>query len=373
MPAPELQVRLEPLSSHEVLARDWMALEARADASFFVGWGWIGCWLEAVSPHARPWVLTVRRGDELVGLGLLVERRARRRWLIASRAAHLHETGDARLDRLTIEHNGLLAARGCEADVARAALAFAAGELRSGRWDEIHLPGVAPGCETPASACGAPLLVWKRRGSLWVDLARVREAGGDPLAPLDARRRRRVRRALRLCAASGALRVEPARSVEQALEFLAGLIALHERRWRGAGGFATAFHRAFHRALVQRRFASGEVQLLRMRAGERVLAYDYNFVYRGRVLAYQWGLVPPSDRRASPGVASQYLAIAHNAALGADVYDFLHGEEPYKRLLATSRDERLWLVLQRRRFAFEVENALRRARRRWRRSRRRAG
>jgi CelD/BcsL family acetyltransferase involved in cellulose biosynthesis len=362
--ASALRVQLDPLAHSEALAKDWTELEQRADASFFLGWGWIGTWLDAVLPYARPLVWSVQRGSELVGLALLVEQRARRRLVVASRGAHLHETGDPALDRLTIEHNGLLSARGLEAEVAGAALAFAADALRARRWDELHLPGVSARYEAAARACRAPLLVWKRHGSPWVDLARVRAAGGDPLAIVDGRRRRRARRALRLCAAAGPLRTEPARSRAEALEFLAGLVPLHEARWRGAGAFSSPFLLAFHRELVRRRFDAGEIQLLRFRAGESVLGYAYNFVYRGRVYFYQWGLAPPADPRTSPGIAVQLLAIAHNAARGADVYDMLHGPEPYKRRFATDQDERLWLVLQRARPVFALENALRRARRR---------
>jgi CelD/BcsL family acetyltransferase involved in cellulose biosynthesis len=359
-----LRVRVEPLAHPEALAKEWLALEACADASFFTSWGWIGTWLDAVLPRTRAGVLRVERGVRTLGLGLLVERRARRRLVVASHAAHLHETGDARLDRLTIEHNGLLCARGAEAAVARAALAWLAGELRARRWDELHLPGVSPAWEAAARASGAPLLVWKRQRSPWVDLERVRACGGDPVAAIDApRRRRRVRRALRLCAAGGVLRAEPARTLDEALAFLDQLIALHEARWRGAGAFASSFHREFHRALVRRRFEAGEIQLLRLLAGERVLGYDYNFVHRGRVLAYQWGLAAPPDTRAAPGIAAEVLGIAWNAAQGARVYDFLHGDERYKGLLASAHDERLWLVLQRPRLLFRAENALRRLRR----------
>lgn len=362
-----IRLRLTPAGDLDALERDWIDLERRSNGGFFLSWGWIDAWLHALPPELRPLRLEARRGERCVGLALLVERRARRRGVIVSRGLHLHETGRAALDKLTIEHNGVLADRDAEDAVRAACLRFLTGGVAQGRWDEVFLPGVPPRWLAGQPVPGTDTLVWKRARSPIVALEKIRRDGAGSLERLGGSRSRRLRRALRAYARRGPLAVEPARSVAEALEHLEALIALHESRWAplGGGAFATPFLRRFHRRLVETRFPHGEVQILRGRAGDARLGYDYNFVYGGRVYAYQWGLDPEADARLSPGLVLEYLSVRHNLEAGAAVYDFLHGDAHYKSCLATDSEERLWLVLQRPRLDFRLENGLRRLRRRY--------
>ena len=116
---------------------------------------------------------------------------------------------------------------------------------------------------------------------------------------------------------------------------------------------------AFHRALIEARFEAGEIQLLRIAAGEHVVGYLYHFVYGGRVYSYQWGLSAESDPAIAFGLASDYLAVLHNLEAGAAVFDFLHGDTLHKRRLGTASEARAWLVMQRPRWDFRLENRLR--------------
>jgi CelD/BcsL family acetyltransferase involved in cellulose biosynthesis len=103
-----------------------------------------------------------------------------------------------------------------------------------------------------------------------------------------------------------------------------------------------------------------------VRAGDRTVGYLYNFVHRGHVMTYQagidYGLLPASD---SPGMASHALAIEANAGLGHAVYDFMIGDQQYKRALCTGTVDQHWLVLQRDRLKFRFERTLRDMRERW--------
>ena len=50
------------------------------------------------------------------------------------------------------------------------------------------------------------------------------------------------------------------------------------------------------------------------------------------------------------------VAIVYNQSKGMAVYDFMHGEALYKRILCNRKQELLWLVLQRKQLKFTVEN-----------------
>ena len=72
-----IDVRLTTLPPLGDLAETWRSLERVAEPSFFQSWHWIGCWLE--ESGLRPRLLIARRGQAVVGLGLVqaaAERRA---------------------------------------------------------------------------------------------------------------------------------------------------------------------------------------------------------------------------------------------------------------------------------------------------------
>jgi CelD/BcsL family acetyltransferase involved in cellulose biosynthesis len=90
----------------------------------------------------------------------------------------------------------------------------------------------------------------------------------------------------------------------------------------------------------------------------------YNFLFRGRVYAYQSGLAYSPDNRLKPGLVSHDEAMELNRKAGARVYDFLAGEARYKASLSTGVAQLSWVVVQRPRFDFKLEEAIRSLKRR---------
>ena len=366
---PDLFAELVPLPDYDSLAAEWSALQDASEHSFFQSWGWIGCWLRLLPQGTRALLLRVRIGGETVGLAVLLERRVWRRGLVHSRSLYLHETGRPEIDELTIEHNGVLVRRDCAGLAQAVALARLVEEVAAGRFDEIILSGVGPDYRQAAEGIRTPkahLLVWKCEPSHVVELDRLRSGGPDGLGALAPSTRKGIRRALRRAEEYGPLKVEEARSVEEALTYLDALIELHQARWTGAGergAFYSPWLRRFHAALVASRLPEGEIQLLRVSAGESVLGYLYHFQYRQRLYCYQWGLVRDEDRRISAGLVCEALSLKHNLEQPVRIYDLLHGDTEHKRRFGTHCEARFWLVLQRRRLDFGIENWMREVRR----------
>jgi CelD/BcsL family acetyltransferase involved in cellulose biosynthesis len=371
----EVSAELVPLPPLPQVEAQWRALQEASDHSFFQSWGWIGCWLGLLPDDVKPLLLRVRRGREVVGLGIVGERTIRRYRLIRSRVARLNETGRPEIDKLAIEHNGVLVRRDCAEEARAAALSCLAAELRAGRWDEVVLAGVDPAYRAAAArVCGRglDLLTLRDAPSYLVEIGDIRRAGGTIPDALRAGLRKEVRRALRAAAQIGPLRVVEARTAEEAQAFLAALIPLHEARWSEAGelgAFFSPWLRRFHPALIESRFAAGEIQLLRVSVGGTPIGYLYHFRHGRRLYGYQWGLALDDRRAIKPGLLCDTLSLRHNLDQAVDVFDFLHGESEYKRRFATGHDRRLWLAMQRRRLDFRLENALRDAWRRYRRRR----
>ena len=57
-----------------------------------------------------------------------------------------------------------------------------------------------------------------------------------------------------------------------------------------------------------------------------------------------------------PGYMVHVLAIAHYKKMGMKIYDLMHGDSLYKRVLCNRRETLRWVVMQRPRLKFAFEN-----------------
>jgi len=329
----------------------WRSLEASAPV-YFLSWGWIATWLAMLPDDQVPELAVVRDGDRPITACFLARHRTMQHHVVPSRARFLNSTGVVRYDELCLEHNAVLGV---------AALGTLL-ELLPHDWDELVLPGLDP--ETLATVPPSwRVCIDRDVVAPFVDLERVRRAPGGYVSLLGSSTRSQLRRARR---DAGELAVEYASSLEQAIAIYDELVALHTASWheRGEpGAFADPWFDGFHRRLLADRFHTGEIELVRVRAGERTIGCLYNFVWRGRVVFYQSGLAPAVDPHDKPGYICHAAAIEAAAAAGHASYDFLGGGSRYKRNLATDQAKLAWVRIQRPLVRFAVEDKLRAIRR----------
>jgi CelD/BcsL family acetyltransferase involved in cellulose biosynthesis len=325
----DVRISLAAVPDVDALETEWRALEARADASFFQSWTWVGCLAKARFP--APVLLRAARGGETLALALCNRRRG---------ALWLGESGDPAWDAVYVEHNGPLLARGAEAllpAVVRALLGF------SWSGQRLRLAGVDAAQLSAARAAGAVRLL-RRNPAPWVDFAAL--GGGEFLAALSANTRYQVRRSDRAYAAAGPVEVQRAATLPEAQAFLDALAALHQATWTARqkpGAFANPAFVRFHRALLARALPRGEAELLRIAAGGRAIGYLYNFRHRGRVLAYQSGFDYAAGAHRKPGLTCHRAAIEFFRGDGAAAYDFLAGGDRYKTSFSNATTELFWL------------------------------
>lgn len=365
-----LRAELTPMTRlhPEDLQAEWTALEAGSDASIFQSWTWIRSWLEALPETVEIHRLRVWHGDDLVGIGLFGKSAQTRHKLIRSRILWLTESGNPEIDTLTIEHNNLLIARGWEERVWPAAIDVLMRQKQA--WDEIRISGISShesraSITQHAQARGLVSRIEFSKPYFWVDLEGMHPGRDEYLGALSRNTRQQIRRAMKLYEEKGPLALALAGSEEQALQYLDELKRLHQAYWNNKGypgAFATEFAHHFHRNLIANGFASNQIQLAKVTAGDDTVGILYNFIYQRRVCNYQAGLVYGNDPKLKPGLVCHALAIETNIAMGNKSYDFLMGESQYKRSLSTQDDMMYWLTFSQPRAMFRFENIAKQAR-----------
>ncbi len=318
-------ISLDPVADFDAVAARWQALEPACDGGFFRSWRFLGCLVR--QRFTSPFLLSVRQDGQDIALGLFNR---------AGGRLHLGRTGNATLDSLFIEHNGLLTRRAA-AWAITPALTLAASVA------PVVLAGIGDGHLQAAEKAG--LLI--SHESHFAPALALDALQAPYLTTLSANARAQIRRAMRLYGASLTLR--RAGDPEQALAWFARLVQLHQLHWTGRqkpGAFAEPEVLDFHHCLISGGVPEGSVDVLGITAGGAEIGYLYNFCHGGRVLCYQSGLVAAQDARLKPGLVCHALAVEHYRAAGAATYDMLAGAARYKTTLAPEGGEILhWATL----------------------------
>ena len=126
---------------------------------------------------------------------------------------------------------------------------------------------------------------------------------------------------------------ERACSDERRREALGALIALHNRRWAERDGGSDAFHLpglvSFHEEFSRLALQRGWLRLSLLSLNGRPAASLYGFRF-GKVFYFYQSGFDPEYRKYSLGLVTMGLAIKGAIEEGAEEYDLLHGNEPYK-------------------------------------------
>lgn len=360
-PPTHYQIALTALPELRHLESLWQDLEVRSPTtSFFNSWSWLGHWLALLPPSYERRLIEARFAGHLVGLGVLVRNRRKLAGVPICTSWHLHAAGDLIFDGAMVEHNDFLidAEHG---DELRAAMVRHWAQS-VGSAQELHLPGLE-GTGFAPLVSGSLSRRDEQRKSYVIGLQPVRDHKLDFTPLVSGHARRFIRRSIKEYQTLGPLQVHVAENAEQALNYFDRMVALHQERWSAlgeSGSFKSDFRRQLHRRVIAEQIGHGEIQMLRVSAGDRDIGFLYSFIRGKRLYVYQSGFdYTVLEKHGRPGLVTHTLAVQHNAALNFDVYDLMAGESQYKSTISTAQETLTWSVWQKPAIRFWIERQLR--------------
>ena len=362
-PFPEARLELWPPERLPDVLALWQRLDlehptphltARAD--------WNAAWCEAFAEEVTIWTAVRRCGPDesshVTGLWLLPVSRHRRMGPLRLRTVHVGTAGESAGESVFVEHNRPFVVGGGETAFLRDLLALLGNEARRRatglpRFDRIDLDGVPRSllpseCLVPeaVNASGLPIEVEVRESPVQHfpqpiddDAGTGRENGrpcSKPLAGLRRKTRSNFRRAMK-----NYDRVETTwHEGPEALAALQTLVDLHQSRWEAVGQ-PGAFGGRCVRPFYER--------LLRSGLGTVAVAADDEGPIGATLL------MPEDDRqlclivgfadttvRTSPGLVSLVPIQQAACERGAAGFEFLVGDNLYKRMLSNDRHSLVW-------------------------------
>jgi len=303
----------------EPLLEGWARLHAgQPDATPFTSPGWAEAWWPHFATNAEPFLVVVREGDELIGLGALVRRRKGPLRILEPVGM---EPGD---------YWDVLAAPARRADVGQAVGA----ELRRrcGEWDAWLLRCLPPGSPVEAAIDHAGLKVFALPPVTAPALV-LPETFDAYLASLSSSHRQNLRRHLRRLD-DGEVELREVTDSDALGPAIGRWHELRRRQWESAGREISSLHLAPHFTgfvldCVQALIPRGQALVWEFtRHGEVIGAY-VNFVDPE---AFYWYLGGFDPRHTKLGLGK--IAIGHGIRTSIEAgrrrFDFGRGAEPYK-------------------------------------------
>ena len=316
--------RITQIEQLAPLTNDWQRLAAGVP---FRSPAWLTTWWQHYGTPGDLFVLALFDQGRLVGLAPWYRDAQRRR------GPQLRQLGDT---EVCSEYVRVMCEPGCEGAVATALAHWLVDSHGQGEWDVLELADVQPH-DTATTALAEHLAeagcrVHVHRGATcW--FVPLPESWDDYLARFSKDRRKKLRKMLRSFAHSGRAVLHTVSTPEQLLHGREILVDLHQRRHQSFGEpgcFAWPKYSAFHRQVFPQLLKQGQLGLHWLEVDGQPVAAEYHLIGHETVFCYQGG-ISPEHLPISPGQIVTLLTLQQTIAAGYRGFDFLRGDEPYKR------------------------------------------
>ncbi len=343
--------RLNPFTHYDLVEETWTSLEKNAQVSFFNSWGWVSTWLNCLPENTNIEFIVSYDDHQPVCCFFLGIKSAFEHKIFYKKRGYLNSTGLSEYDEIVIEYNNILCNKRHNHQLSEIF-------LRLSDIEEFRLP-ITYNLELTNSAGFYTRQI--DRLSYWIDLTKFSSAD-EYLKLLSKNKRQQIKRSIKAYGGEESIQLHFASSVTEALTMLSRLEKLHQKEWQSRGkngAFSRPFFKKFHRTLIRARFATGEIQLVKIHTANEEIGYLYNFVFNQQVLFYQSGFCYQSNNHFRPGLVSHYLTVLANKNKKMISYNFLAGSSQYKQSLSTDNDRLKTLIISRKTMKAHIEHLLR--------------
>ena len=329
----------------------WKAIQqAGGVAHPMYTWEWVSTWWEVFGEGRQLCAFIAEKNGDVLAIAPFVRREARMNRLFSFRRFELIGTGEEERDEVFSEYVDLpvMPQNGSEAAHALARKVLDMGTRK--HWDDIVLHRVRPDSFAYTAFHDATL---KRQFSTsrtsvrcpYIALPATMEKYDSHLSH---KRRQRIRQGIKALERMGKLSFKKAETPDEAMAALDILAELHQARWMAKGRpgvFASQRFMAFQKLIICRTFAMGWPELWVLRMDGEAVACQYNIRYDNRISVYTGGIKPL--QKIGPGILLHYFAIKAAIESGAEEYDFMLGEQPYKASFSNESRELVTLRISR--------------------------
>ncbi len=326
-------LRVEKIATRkefELLEPEWDALLTRSAANAItLTYDWLSTWWEVFGGDRELNILTVRDGQELVGIAPLLKRTVQHFGVLAFRRLEFVASGEDEADEICSEYLDFILERGRETEVLGIMIQYLTDQ--DSDWDEIVLTDVlegSPSLPILKGLCETNSLGWSiLRSQVCISLP-LPDTWDGFLKGISSSYRHRIIKDGRAAAAGNAEFIV----IDKLVDFPAGfdaLVRLHQSRWleKGLPGvFASEKFTRFHRLLAPKLLPKGRLRLFLLKMDGEELAALYDFVYDKKVLYYQSGLKPAGTAVHSPGILIRSYAMDLAIKEGLTECDFMKGD-----------------------------------------------
>jgi len=343
----------------DLLKERWLSIQSREDVPFFLTWSWISCWLSTYQPSLI--VVTAHYNNHVVAIGLFTRSIQKRRGFITSAQIRLHQMGEPLKDQIWMEYNDFISLSMHREAAVNACLKALESDSQ---WDEIILTMMSAHRATEVAKANPQAVLDLYRPCYAVDLNTIRLTDRNYLDFLTSNTRYQVTRSMRLYQKKySEVELQVASTREEALEFFREAAPLHILRWEDSGYHNDQFVR-FHENLITDSFDEGAIALLKVKAGNEIIAIMYYHINHKSVYFYLHGLKYEKNSKLKPGLVAHTLATQYFIDQGMNGYDYMGGYSQYKEQLADLSEKLVTVVIQRPRSRFRIENMARDIKRR---------
>lgn len=323
--------------SVDYIRSHWRKLEeASQEHSVFQSWAWIDCWLEIAKKHVRP--ILFKDNGKIVGLCFVGFGKSYDCKVIGFKTFFPFLSGTEQIDIVASEYNSVLCLPEYKKIVNKLLVQFFQDDKRLKKYARILLKRIPESqfsdYQQVANDNNLDMDIYKSEKSAYIDLKHLRNNALDYNHGFSKSLKSDIRRSEKLYIEKyGVLKFEKSNNVTQAQNWFQELGKLNKIKFQAKGEKSAWDYPELirmHRAFLNRHFASGNAEIVRLCAGSTTIGYLYNFIYRGVVYFYMGGFLHDDDNRLKPGLLTHDFTIKQHFLSGNNVYDFMAGEQSYK-------------------------------------------